>query len=726
MNIQDLRELLGQTDNKLDIFANVQTLRNYEFTNRELFELINEFLSDEEKLKLFDYSHFVNLSPYIRSKIIRLVSSDQVLLQMMNNDSIINGIDEYALVEIIKNMSDAGKQQLLHNQEFMKRHRFTNNSLYNIFSSLSEDSLTETLADTDLILNKLHLETFHLVKLLKGLSTDEEKIKMMELYQIENYYQVDLLTTCSDNCKLENLLGNKKINDTYNILLLVTLEPESLCKFLSEHKDFCAEKNIFPYKIIHQLDPDRQKEFMLNFENLSLTSREKKEILATLCPEVKQDIDTTDFPKEYLAALNMQLSEDTLTIIFDLERDLEDYRELDNLISVNPERFTADQRLRFMKLCDICPNMKVLNNLGDNVVSFSSTPKEYKEAEEWIASVIDSLKPEYSKAQKMAIVDNAIGRKMSYSPDFNTEVFNLDHCRALWKIIASGYGVCNGIAKLEQYMFSRAGIESEIVSNASHSHSFLKINDIELPLANGETVKGTTILDPTWNLANHRFGAMPNLFCVSYEQARQNDIDVDGNDHASHINDDKLQDATLNLDEQSLRILFASVGLATKDGIFPIKNLIDESNSQNKLYANNPEENISAQFMLLKQACPEFATCQDSSMNIISNVLLNHEDLRFNRCVVNRVYSKSDQKREPVLYIYIDSDELEKRFYFADKSQGQFVKLSPKEFTDRFECYDKDLEKNNGLRPWEAVIQRKETNLSQSSGRIVAEEEQER
>ena len=63
-----------------------------------------------------------------------------------------------------------------------------------------------------------------------------------------------------------------------------------------------------------------------------------------------------------------------------------------------------------MKLCNICPNMQVINELKD-VEKSTSTASEYKEAEEWITSLIDRLDPEYSKAQKLAVIDNAIGKK---------------------------------------------------------------------------------------------------------------------------------------------------------------------------------------------------------------------------------------------------------------------------------------------------------------------------
>ena len=167
-----------------------------------------------------------------------------------------------------------------------------------------------------------------------------------------------------------------------------------------------------------------------------------------------------------------------------MERNLKDYQGLDNLISINPENFTQEQRNRFIKLCDICPNLQVINDLYENV-EYYSTGREYKEAEEWISSVIDNIPSEYSQAQKIAIIDNAIGKKISHTPTDGTEVFEPKDSKALWKIISKGYGVCNGVAKVEQYMLKRIGVESEIVSG--HEHAFLKLIDVsKLKIQNEE------------------------------------------------------------------------------------------------------------------------------------------------------------------------------------------------------------------------------------------------
>lgn len=692
MTAQDLRELLEKTHDKLSIFASHETLSKCEISVKELFELISDFLTDEEKLKLFDYSTFMQFEGCIKCGIIELVSDENIILQMMSNDNIMNGVEDYQIFNIMKKMSDSGKQQLLYNQEFIESHQIANYDLKNIIDSLTDETRAEILTDIDLIRGKLHLEDFQIIELAKGLLSEEAKSKIIEIYQLSAYQKIDIINTFNNNSKLGILLGEESFSKYNRMQVLETLDTETLSKFFIQHKEFCREHDIHPYEIICRLDSEKQKYFVARLEHIGLTLSEKREILATLTEDVKQSIDTTDFPEEYKIALSIKTTEDSRQIILDLDRDLEEYRGLDNLMRINPEEFTQEQRAKFMQVCDICHNMQVVSTLN-NVVAYTSTASEYKEAEEWITSLIDSLNPEYSKAQKLAVIDNAIGKKISYSPDFDTEVFNSSDCRALWKIISSGYGVCNGIAKVEQYILDRIGIESEIVS--SGTHAFLKVKDIELPLASGETAKGNTILDPTWNLTMHRFGGRPDNFCMSYEETRKRDVDIEGRDHNCHKNDEELQDATLNLDEQSLRRLFTSVGLADKEGQFPVKDLLEKSKLLDEFYARNPSQNIVKQFLLLSKVCPEFATCQNSSMSILSNILLSNGNLRFNKCAVNRVYARTDKSKRPTLFVYIDSNELGQKFYFADKDKGQFVELPQEEFTKQFECYEEDLKKHN-------------------------------
>lgn len=251
----------------------------------------------------------------------------------------------------------------------------------------------------------------------------------------------------------------------------------------------------------------------------------------------------------------------------------------------------------------------------------------------------------------------------------------------------------------------------------------MKVRNIELPLANGETVKGNTIVDPTWNLSAQRYGARPENFCKSYEEIRKNDI-ADGQDHECHKNDEELQDCNLNLDDASLRMLFSSIGLANDKGEFPITEFMAKSKLLDEMFANEPTRNIEKQLLLLANECPEFAECQNSTTTILESVSLANENLQFDRAVVNRVYEREDGAKRPVLYVYVESEELGKRFYFADKNERRFAELSQEEFEKRFECYDLDLQASNGVRPWEENANEKENvDLARSSGKIVAAKE---
>lgn len=495
-----------------------------------------------------------------------------------------------------------------------------------------------------------------------------------------------------DSQKIEAL---SKATQEDRLAMLRSLNVEELSEFLTNHRKFCKEQNIHPFEITKALDSERQKEFLSKLEQCNLTLNEKREILTTLRQEVKQGLDTTNLPKEYATAIQIPTKYGG-QIEFEFDRDFEEYRGLDNLITVFPEDFTPEQRKRFMEFCDICPNAEVLNSLND--VAYPSSTTEYKEGEEWISSVIDNIPSEYIQAQKIAIIDNAIGKKISHTPTDGTEVFEPKNSKALWKVISKGYGVCNGVAKVEQYMFKRIDVKSEIVSG--HEHAFLKLIDVELPLATGKIVKGNTTMDPNWNLARQRFGGMPDNFCITYEQARKNDLTSLGLDSQAHKNDEKLQDATIGLDEQSLRTLHTSVGLADEEGMFPLKNLVEKSNAINEMYADNPEENLKHQFLVLSQACPEFATCQNSTMSAL-RIILDFDKLKANRCVINRVYDKTDKDKNAVVYVYLDSKVSGKSFFFADKDTGQFVQLPQEEFINRFECYKQDLKNLGGIRPWE-------------------------
>ena len=589
------------------------------------------------------------------------------------------------------------------------------------WNKLEDEEKVEIIMDTTFIREEMSkaMFDFDFINLINGLTSDILKSQIIERMKLNDSDKRKIIVSFSKEGKIKAIIDGI-ISEEHEIKrVLETLDVESLVFVFKEYRSALKKNGIQPFEIIKELDGEQQKVFVESFlEKSDLSDDDKKRILVFLNEDIKGTIDTSKFSDEYMNALELQT--DGNKIVIDLDRKTEDYSGYDDLIYIWPEKYSEEQREKFIKLCQVCPDLSVYSKKFSGICM--STGKEYIEGEKWIQSIIDKLKPEYSTAQKIAIIDYEIGNRVSYSPDEGTEIFSDTDCRALWRIICSGYGICNGIADVEHYILKRAGIESEIIS--SENHAFLKLNNIEVPLANGGTMVGNTILDPTWNLAAHRFGGKPENFFISYEEARKHDISK-GKDYKCHKNDEELSDATLNLDEKSLEMLFASVGLANQKGVFPIDNMLRESKALHEKYAENPEQDIQQQFELLSRVCPEFATCQNSSIRIIADDLLYDENLQFDRLVVKKVFDKQDKEKRPVMYVYVESEELGRRFYYADKDKGQMVELPEEEFIKRFECYDMDLEKSNGVRPWEESKEKEEVDLSRSSGMVGVEQKME-
>ena len=292
-----------------------------------------------------------------------------------------------------------------------------------------------------------------------------------------------------------------------------------------------------------------------------------------------------------------------------------------------------------------------------------------------------------------------------------------------------GYGVCNGISQLEQYMLRKIGIESESVVNEKGNHTFLKIKNIELPTSNGQVIKGDTIVDPTWDLMSGRFGAEPFNFCKTKDEIRGNDVNivVDRNgekreiDSKCHKNDIDLASANIGLDKDSLREVFKSIGVVRDDGSYPIAKFINESNEIAGMNLSS-EQQLQAQLELVARYRPDFANCQRSTLKVLSGISLCHDSLNLKRCVAHRVYKRDDEEKNPVIYIYAILPTLQRVFYAVRDDGKGFERFTPEQFQEKFESYEMDIEKNGGVRLWETDDRGKPyEDLRTSSGNIEAQ-----
>lgn len=695
MGAQEFKKLLEKSNDKFSLFSDSDLFSKYRFEVFELIEILKEFLSDEEKAKLFELNHFRQLSSSIKIQIIKCILNDNIKLNLLRDTEFMAEFEKSEVIYIIFTLNDKNKLQILSNVELLKQ--------------------------------GLGLKDYEIIEMIKTLESEEVKLQLIEIYNLPKYEIGFIICTFSDKSKIKIMLENPYEFNKFDFLIILrTLSVNSLLDFFNNNKNFFEENQIKLYEVTRALKKEQQLQLIQYIDEFAINLDEKRKILATMHKEAKQEIDTSKLPKEYETAIKIEICEELgkdiplYKAVVDFLQDLEVYRGLDEIIFMNPMQVPEQYKTKISELCTICPQVKIYDDLG---LGFS-TVEEYRESETWIESVLQGMNPNWTDIQKIAFIDNAIGKKISYIPDFDTEVCDEDSARALWKVISTGYGVCNGIAQIERYMLSKIGIEAEEIS--SRIHAFLRLKNIEIPNKNGDTQKGDTILDPTWNLAAHRYGCIPNDFCRSYEEIRKHDIRSDGKDSECHKKDERLSDVILDLDEESLRSVFGSIGLTDKDGNFHAKELVKRSESIDELEISQ-EEKIQKQFELLAEYCPEFAICQNSTSSILEAIILDQPSFNFNRCVINRVYEREDKDKRPVLYVYIDSPEMGKKFYYADKEQGKFFELSQKEFEEKFECYEQDMKSNNGHRHWEDEKDIEEVeDLSRSSGKVVSGEGEDR
>ena len=673
MNFQELNMLLINSTDRFGIFANKDFFNTYNITDEELKEIIINFLNDDEKKALFDLQHFKQISSEIKASIINSISNSKDMLDILRCNEISKSLNGH-LADVIMKLEDNEKLDIMKDREFWNKHSIKNNDVKRIIESLEETSKMQVLRDQTLITEIFEMDISDVACMVSNFKDDNIKEQMINQYAFDGFEISIILSSLCNNNKIRLLLSIDMLDKSDICRTLNTLDVTDLLEFFQKNKDFLDERKIKLYEITKDFSEDKQMQLLETILSSKIGLEDKKKVLATLNPKVKSKFNIDKFPEELRGAFFLRYNVDENSLEVDTNVDVESYKGLDELIFIRPENLSEEQIEYCKKICKICPNLSVINRIyTDENSDYISSAEEFLKAEEWIDYVMRKIEPGFTNAQKIAIIDNAIGKKISYSPNCETETFVDEDAKRLWKIISTGYGTCAGVSNIERYMLRRVGIKSRIVG--SDNHAFLKLENMEFQLADGSTVVGTTLLDPTWNLAHNRYGARPKNFCVSYEEIRKHDITRKGTDRMCHKVDEAM-DATLNLDEDSLKMIFKSVNLTDKNGDFPISYFLEEATKIDEQYANDPEKNIERQLELIAKVCPEFYMCQNSTMSILKNISLNRPCLGLDRCVVNRVYNKNDTKKTPVIYIYAESPRIGKKFFVASIENKSFVELS--------------------------------------------------
>ncbi|MDR0978496.1 MAG: hypothetical protein LBL91_00890 [Lachnospiraceae bacterium] len=345
MEVEELRKLLKNSKDKFSILTDKSILAKYKIENGNLFGLINDFLNDEEKLKILHDPNFI---------------SEHELIA-------------YQIVKIIETLSEENKEQLLKDREYI---------------------------------DGLELKNYHISGLTAGLESDEVKEELIDLYEFHISQVMDIVTTFQDEKKFETLKQDKYQFEKEKIpMVLSSMGANKIISLYKEEKEFFEKNEMNLYKIVKMFRNEEQLEFIEKMEQLELDISERRKILVSLNEKVKGEIDTSKFPKEYITALTMKVgkpfSKDGLSgkIIVDFKKRLEIYKGLDELITIYPMKVLPKNKDKLLKLCELCPNIVIQDELGLT----PSVGSEYKNGEIWIDSVLSRNKRRLVRYSKNSI-----------------------------------------------------------------------------------------------------------------------------------------------------------------------------------------------------------------------------------------------------------------------------------------------------------------------------------
>lgn len=386
-----------------------------------------------------------------------------------------------------------------------------------------------------------------------------------------------------------------------------------------------------------------------------------------------------------------------------LDDSLEEYKWPDGYIRIQGKELTKDGAKKVLKLGNLYPKIEIYD-----LYNYTNTFEDFKKGEEVVDEILSGINADWTDIQKLAYVDNQIGTYINYSPEINSDAkYDTKEKQKLWKTLANREGVCAGIVQAEQYILYRVGVKSKEIF--SKNHAFLLVKDIDIPQKDGTIIKGDTINDPTWNMEQQKFLSMPKQFGKSYDEIRKLDIEKNGIDNKTHkavnIVDISIETATkeeinqaINLDENSLRKVYSSIGIANENGKFPLeswKKYIKFILKNAKTYS----EKMEVIFRSLKGINTNFIKAQSETSSFLKKIMSDKELFPNLKYASNRVYDKNDVNKKPLLYVYLGNDE-EEEFYVANKDKTKMVKKSKKEFLDNYCRYKNDKQKD-GKVLWE-------------------------
>ena len=102
-------------------------------------------------------------------------------MNTLPDENILENLDSFQIVDIIKGLSDEEILQILHDRAFIEKYKLTQTNLRKIVLSLRENAkITLLLDEKEFITGELHFNEVLIVELTTSLSDENAKLKVLE------------------------------------------------------------------------------------------------------------------------------------------------------------------------------------------------------------------------------------------------------------------------------------------------------------------------------------------------------------------------------------------------------------------------------------------------------------------------------------------------------------------------------------------------------------------
>lgn len=352
------------------------------------------------------------------------------------------------------------------------------------------------------------------------------------------------------------------------------------------------------------------------------------------------------------------------------------------------------QMIEFIKKCP--DSVKVANIVEENAGMYSATKETFLQGEQIINQLISEINPDWTDIQKVAYVHYKMGKLISYFPEISKNGNYLGkrkeldlNCRSIWTALVKGKSHCMGISRIQRTILSRLGIETEVLTSATHDFLLAK------------TEKGNIITDATWDLNLTLYEALPNYFGVTYEKLLKMEK---GKSNAHKLEEEP--ENVIEIPKEELKTLYKSIGIVNENNEFKCPLLRKCKDEFKDIEGKSTDEKIKWLFNIFCKDFSEETLHLSETKRMLSVFFTAFLKIPENKIQSKFVYSMEDKENaNPQLIFYIEDENLKGRIFMLNQETVSFDEIEIHDLDKQYTIHEKDIEE--GVVPfWKEIIER--------------------